>query len=314
MQQISVVVPCFNEEKALPMFYEAIRRVAAQMHDTYTFEFIFIDDGSTDGTLDVLRNLCGQDERVMYQSFSRNFGKEAGIRCGLETSRGDFVVIMDADMQDPPDLLPKMMERLLAEKADSIATRRVTREGEPPIRSMFARAFYRLFNKFSHVELMDGARDYRIMTRQMVNAILSMPEYNRFSKGIFSWVGFKTIWMEYENVERCAGETKWSFGKLFLYSIEGLTAFSVAPLALASVVGLALCVIAIVFIIYIVIRTWLFGNAVSGYPSLMCVITFVGGIQLFCVGILGQYLAKTYIETKHRPLYIVKENSKQAKN
>ncbi len=309
MKKISVVVPCYNEESALPYFIVEIRKVADNMSSTndISFEFLFINDGSKDGTLDLLRTYAKEDKRVRYISFSRNFGKEAALYAGLKNARGDYVAAMDADMQDPPALLPKMYEILQNEEYDSVATRRADRKGEPPIRSFFARCFYKLINKISDTDIVDGARDFRLMKRQMVDAILSMSEYNRFSKGIFGWVGFRTKWLPYENVERVAGETKWSFWKLFKYSIQGIIAFSTAPLAVASVVGILACVAAVLMVIYIVVKTLLFGDPVGGWPSLACMIMFMGGIQLFCMGILGQYLAKTYLETKHRPIYIVAE-------
>ena len=254
-----------------------------------------------------MKDLRKKDDRVHYVSFSRNFGKEAGIYAGLQAANGDYAVIMDADLQDPPSLLPKMYEAVTKEGFDSAATRRVTRKGEPPIRSFFARCFYRLINKLSKTEIVDGARDYRIMSRKMVDAILSMGEYNRFTKGIYGWIGFETKWLAYENVERVAGETKWSFWKLFLYSLEGIIAFSTAPLALASMIGLLSIVAAVVMIIFIIVRTLIFGDPTSGWPSLVCIMVFIGGIQLMSIGIVGQYLAKTYLETKNRPIYIAKE-------
>ena len=306
MRLLSVVVPCYNEQEAVPLFYKEICKTADSMAASVAFEFIFIDDGSKDSTLDVVQALREQDQRVKFVSFSRNFGKEAAMYAGLKKAKGDYVVLMDADLQDPPSLLPEMLAALEKEGYDCAATRRVTRKGEPVIRSFFARRFYSLINKMSKTEIVDGARDYRLMTRQMVDAILSLEEYNRFSKGLFSWVGFKTKWLEFENVERVAGETKWSFWKLLLYSLDGITAFSTAPLALASVLGILLCFISFIIICVIVVKTLLFGDPVAGYPSMVCIFTFLGGIQLFCVGILGQYLAKTYLETKKRPLYIIK--------
>lgn len=313
---ISVVVPCYNEESALPYFINEIKNISNDMTQTYgcSFEFIFIDDGSKDGTLKLLREASQNDNQVRYISFSRNFGKESAIYAGLKNSKGDYVTIMDADMQDPPSLLPKMYKILTNEDYDSVATRRVNRKGEPPIRSFFARCFYKIINKISDADIVDGARDFRMMKRKMIDAILSMGEYNRFSKGIFGWVGFRTKWLPYENVERVAGETKWSFWKLFIYSIQGITAFSTVPLAIASLMGLLFCITAIMMIIYIVIKTTVFGNAVGGWPSLVCIILFMGGIQLFCIGILGQYLAKTYLETKKRPIYIIAETEENFKN
>lgn len=306
---LSIVVPCYNEQEALPYFYEEICRVAGEMKASHgaEFEFIFVDDGSKDKTLSIARELHKQDARVRYISFSRNFGKEAGILAGLEASKGDYVAMMDADLQDPPALLPQMLDALLKEDYDCAATRRTNRKGEPPIRSFFARMFYKIINRLSDADIVDGARDYRLMRRRMVDAILALPEYNRFSKGIFGWVGFKTKWLEYVNVERVAGETKWSFWKLFLYSLEGIVAFTTAPLALASLIGIIFCVLAFVMILFIIVRTLLFGDPTSGWPSLVCIIFLCSGVQLFCMGVLGQYLAKTYMEVKRRPVYIVRE-------
>jgi len=307
---ISVVVPCYNEEQVLPLFYQEMTRVAGSMSE-YAFEFLLVDDGSKDATLHVVKELAGQDARVKYISFSRNFGKESAMYAGLSNAQGDYVTLMDADLQDPPALLPEMVKAVEEEGYDSVATRRVTRKGEPPIRSFFARCFYKLMRRISKTEIVDGARDYRLMTRQFVNSLLELGEYNRFSKGLFGWVGYKTKWLEYENVERAAGETKWSFWKLLLYSIEGIVAFSEVPLALAAVMGLLFCVLAFVFIVFIVVRTLLFGDPVAGWPSMVCVILLIGGIQLFCMGILGKYLSKTYLEVKNRPIYICKETNVQ---
>lgn len=306
---LSIVVPCYNEQEALPYFYKEICRVAEEMKASHgaDFEFIFVDDGSKDKTLSIARELHKQDERVRYISFSRNFGKEAGILAGLKAAKGDYVAMMDADLQDPPALLPRMLDALLEEDYDCAATRRTNRKGEPPIRSFFARMFYKIINRLSDADIVDGARDYRLMRRRMVDAILALPEYNRFSKGIFGWVGFKTKWLEYVNVERVAGETKWSFWKLFLYSLEGIVAFTTAPLALASLIGIIFCVLAFVMILFIIVRTLLFGDPTSGWPSMVCIIFLCSGVQLFCMGVLGQYLAKTYMEVKHRPVYIVRE-------
>lgn len=313
---ISVVVPCYNEEQALPFFIPEIQKVAKTMEEGYgvALEVLLVNDGSKDGTLSLLHTYASQYKNVRYLSFSRNFGKEAGIYAGLQHAKGDYVAIMDADMQDPPDLLPKMYEILRDEPYDSVATRRVDRAGEPPIRSFFARAFYKLINRISDADIVDGARDYRLMKRAMVDAILSMGEYNRFSKGIFGWVGFRTKWLPYENVQRVAGETKWSFWKLFLYSIEGIVAFSTAPLAMASVFGILACLCAALALCFILVRTILFGDPVSGWPSMMCVMLFLGGIQLLSMGVIGQYLAKTYLETKHRPIYILQESSDDVKS
>lgn len=307
MDKISVVVPCYNEEESLNLFYKEITEVAAEM-PTAEFEFLFVDDGSVDGTLETIKALHKNDARVRYLSFSRNFGKEAAIYAGLESSRGDYVVIIDADLQDPPALIKEMYAGITEEGYDCVATRRTTRKGEPLIRSFFARCFYKIMNKISKTEIVDGARDYRMMKKKMVKAILNVSEYNRFSKGIFGWIGFKTKWLEYENVERVAGKTKWSFWKLFLYSLDGIVAFSTAPLAIASVTGLVFCLISMAAIIFTIVRQLLWGGSVSGWPSLVCIIVLIGGIQLFCIGILGQYIAKTYLETKKRPLYIVSDS------
>ena len=311
---LSIVVPCYNEQEALPYFYKEICRVAEEMKASHgaDFEFIFVDDGSKDKTLSIARELHRQDARVRFISFSRNFGKEAGILAGLQAAKGDYVAMMDADLQDPPALLPQMLDALLLEDYDCAATRRTNRKGEPPIRSFFARMFYKIINKMSDADIVDGARDYRLMRRRMVDAILALPEYNRFSKGIFGWVGFKTKWLEYVNVERVAGETKWSFWKLFLYSLEGIVAFTTAPLALASLMGIAFCALAFVMIVFIIVRTLLFGDPTSGWPSLVCIIFLCSGVQLFCMGVLGQYLAKTYMEVKRRPVYIVRETEADA--
>lgn len=311
MQKISCVVPCYNEEASLPYFYNEITCIVKNMKlgGGLEFEIIFVNDGSKDNTLNLLKSFAEMDAQVKYISFSRNFGKEAAMYAGLQKSTGDYVAIMDADMQDPPSLLPEMYRILQTEDYDNVATRRTSREGEPPIRSFFARMFYKIINKISNADIVDGARDFRLMKRQMVNAILEMGEYNRFSKGIFGWVGFKTKWLPYVNVERVAGETKWSFWKLFLYSVEGIVAFSTVPLSIASVIGILLCFTALLSSLFVVVRTLLFGDPVQGWPSLVCIITLLGGIQLFCMGIMGQYLAKTYLETKHRPIYIVAETN-----
>ena len=308
MKKITVIVPCYNEEEALHYYYQEMARVMTLMN-TYDFELLFINDGSRDQTLDIIKELANNDKRIKYISFSRNFGKEAAMYAGFENSTGDYVCLMDADLQDPPKLLPEMVKAIEEEGYDSAATRRVTRKGEPPIRSFFARMFYKIMNKISDTELMDGARDYRLMTRQFVNSLLDMKEYNRFSKGLFGWVGYKTKWIEFENVERVAGETKWSFWKLLVYAVDGAVAFSTAPLAIASVLGMLMLLVSLVFIIFIIIRTLIFGDPVSGWPSLVCIITLIGGIQIFCVGILGEYLSKVYLETKRRPIYIVKDTN-----
>lgn len=303
---LSLVVPAYNEEEAIPIFYEEASRVTAGMSGV-DIEYLFVDDGSRDRTLQVLRELAAKDERVHYVSFSRNFGKEAAIYAGLENAKGDYVAILDADLQDPPSLLPEMLRILEEEEFDCVGSRRVTRKGEPPIRSFFARWFYRIMNRISSTDVVDGARDFQMMSRKVVTAILSMKEYNRFSKGIFGWVGFQKKWLEYENVERVAGETKWSFWSLLLYALDGIVAFSTTPLVIASVLGVFFCIVSFVAILFIIARTLIFGDPTSGWPSLVCIIMLVSGVQLLCIGILGQYMAKTYLETKRRPLYLVGE-------
>ncbi len=305
---LSLVVPCYNEEESIPLFYQETQRIYTESLETLglVLEYVFVDDGSSDGTLSVVKRLAETDERVHYVSFSRNFGKEAGIYAGLEAASGDYVAVMDADLQDPPALLPQMVAAL-EEGYDCIATRRKNRKGEPPVRSFFARLFYRLINKMSSTQIIDGTRDFRLMKRMVVDAILSDKEYNRFSKGIFSWVGFRTKWIEYENVERCAGKTKWSFWKLFLYSVDGILAYTTVPLALVSVMGIILCLIAFIALCFVVIRALIFGDPVAGWPSMISIIIFLGGIQLFCLGLIGLYISKIYLETKKRPLYIVRE-------
>lgn len=310
-EEISLVVPCHNEEEALPYFYREFKNVTGQLEE-YEIELILINDGSRDDTLRVMKELAEMDSCVKYVSLSRNFGKEAAIYAGFEYASGDYIAVLDADLQDPPALLPQMMKEI-KNGYDSVATRRVTRKGEPPIRSFFAHCFYKLINRISNLDIVDGARDYRLMTRQFKEAVLQMKEYNRFSKGIFGWIGFQTKWLEFENVERRAGETKWSFWKLFLYSIEGVIGFSVAPLAIASILGLFICCIALVFLLVILIKTLCFGDPVAGWPSMTCIILMLGGIQLFCIGILGMYLSKTYLETKERPIYICKETNMETK-
>lgn len=305
---LSLVVPAYNEEESIPIFYDEVMKVEKELSDV-ELEFVFVDDGSMDNTLDVLRELNDKDSRVHYVSFSRNFGKEAAIYAGLENATGDYVAILDADLQDPPSLLPEMLRILTEEDYECVGTRRVDRKGEPPIRSWFARQFYKIMNKISCTDIVDGARDFQLMRRKVVNAILSMGEYNRFSKGIFGWVGFKRKWLEYENVERAAGETKWSFWSLFIYALDGIVAFSTAPLVISSIMGMLFCIIAFIFIIVIIIRTLVFGDPTAGWPSMICIILLVSGIQLLCIGILGQYVAKTYLETKNRPLYIINEKN-----
>ncbi len=303
---LTIIVPCYNEEESLPIFYKTVCDMQDELSDV-DLEFMFVDDGSKDRTLEVFRQLHAKDGRVHYVSFSRNFGKEAGIYAGLEKAKGDYVVIMDADLQDPPAMLPEMLKYIQSGEYDCVATRRVDRKGEPPIRSWFARKFYKLMNKISSADIVDGARDYQMMTRKVVDAIVSMKEYNRFSKGIFGWVGFRRKWLEFENVERVAGETKWSFWKLFIYAIDGIVAFSTAPLVMASVFGMIMCLVAFIFIIVIIIRTLVFGDPTSGWPSMVCIFLLVSGIQLLCMGVLGQYLSKAYLETKNRPIYLVQE-------
>lgn len=307
MEKISAIVPCYNEEEALGAFYEEICKVAEEMNTFVDFEFLFIDDGSKDKTLEIIKKFAGNDDRVHYISFSRNFGKESAMYAGLQNATGDYVAILDADLQDPPSLLKDMYRYIKEENYDSAATRRVTRSGEPIIRSFLARCFYRVINRISKTKIVDGARDFRLMTRQMVDAILEVTEYNRFTKGIYGWIGFETKWLEYENVERVAGKTKWSFWKLLIYSIEGIVGFSTVPLALSSIIGVVMCIVAVLAIFFIIIRKFIFGDPTSGWPSLACIILFIGGIQLFCIGILSQYMAKAYLETKNRPIYVVKE-------
>lgn len=307
MSLLSVVVPCYNEEESVELFYtELIKNDPFFEREKIELELLYVDDGSRDGTVKEVKKLIERDKRVHLVSFSRNFGKEAAMYAGLENAGGDYVVLMDVDLQDPPSLLSEMFS-YLKQGYDSVATRRVSRKGEPPVRSFFARRFYRLMKKISKTEIMDGARDYRLMTRQMVDAILSMREYNRFTKGIFGWVGFQTKWLEYENVERAKGETKWSFWKLLVYSVDGILAFSTVPLLFASVMGVLFCALAFIMIIFVIVRKLIFGDPVSGWASQVCIMLLIGGVQFFCTGILGQYLAKTYMEVKRRPIYLVKE-------
>jgi glycosyltransferase involved in cell wall biosynthesis len=305
---ISVIVPCYNEGAVLPLFIEQMYKVI-QLMSEQNFEIILINDGSRDNTKLVMKELAETDKRIKYISFSRNFGKEAAIYAGFQHAQGDYVVMMDADLQDPPELLPEMYKAVVEEGFDSVATRRVTRKGEPRIRSFFARCFYKIINKMSDVEIIDGARDYRLMNRKFLNALLELSEYNRFSKGLFGWVGFNNKWIDFENVERIAGETKWSFWSLFRYSIEGIVAFTTTPLIISSVVGFVFCLISVLAIGFIIIRRLVFGDPVAGWASLTCIITFLGGIQLFCLGILGQYMAKMYLEIKKRPIYLIDESN-----
>ncbi len=308
MKKVSLIVPCYNEQDSLPLFYNALTETMNGLNN-YEFEVLFVDDGSKDNTLPILMDISNRDSRIKYYSFSRNFGKEAAMYAGFCNAKGDYVAVMDADMQDPPSLLPKMLEILEGGEYDSVATRRVSREGEPPIRSFFARCFYKIINKVSDADVMDGARDFRLMNRNMLESIISMSEANRFSKGIFGWVGFKTYWLPYENVERVAGETKWNFWKLFKYSIDGIVNFSNAPLTIASWTGIILTILSFIMVIFVMIRKLAFGDPVQGWASLVCIITFIGGVQLFCIGIMGQYLAKTYMEVKKRPHFIISKSN-----
>lgn len=309
MEKLTLIVPCYNEEEALPYFYEEVCRVVGELN--YETELLFVNDGSKDNTLSVIKGFAEKDERVKYLSFSRNFGKEGAMYAGFCNASGDLVAVMDADMQDPPSLLPKMLELIESGEYDSVATRRVNRKGEPKIRSFFARMFYKLMGRISDADIVDGARDFRLMKRKMVDAIISMGETNRFSKGIFGWIGFKTYWLEYENVERVAGETKWSFWKLFKYSLEGVTNFSDTPLKIASWSGIFFTFMSVIAMFFVFIRALLFGDNVAGWPSTICIILFIGGIQLFCLGIMGQYISKIFRETKKRPIYIISESNKE---
>ncbi len=304
---LSIIVPCYNEEESLPYFYEEASRVLQGMQDI-SYELLFINDGSSDRTLEVLKELSS-DTHVYYLSFSRNFGKEAAMYAGFCNAKGDYVAVMDADLQDPPSLLPQMIEILQSGEYDSVATRRVSRKGEPPIRSWFARKFYQIINKISDADIVDGARDFRLMKREMVEAIVAMSEYNRFSKGIFGWVGFRTCWLPYENVERVAGETKWSFWKLFKYAINGIINFSQAPLVISSIMGSLITILSFIMILVVVVRRLVWGDPVAGWASTICIVMFIGGVQLFCLGIMGQYIAKTYMETKNRPHYIISDSN-----
>ena len=309
MKKISLIIPCYNEEESLKYLYKELEKTAGEM-PYFDFEYIFVDDGSKDKTLERLKELATYDSTTTYIAFSRNFGKEAAMYAGLCNATGDYVAIMDADLQDPPSLLPEMVTYLESGEYDSVATRRVSRKGEPKIRSFFARRFYKLINRWSDADIADGARDFRLMTKDMVQAIVKMGERNRFSKGIFGWIGYKTKWIEYENVERVAGETKWSFWKLFKYSLEGIVNFTNAPLQIASVFGIIFTFIAFIAIIVIMVRKFVWGDPVSGWPSLVCIIVFLSGVQMFCIGIIGQYLSKTYVEVKERPHYIISESNK----
>lgn len=309
MKKVNLIVPCYDEAEALPLFKDELNKVI-QTLDQYTFEILLINDGSTDTTLSVMKEICDTDSHYKYISFSRNFGKEAAMYAGFCNSDGDYAAIMDADMQDPPALLPDMLHCLETEDYDSVATRRVSRIGEPKIRSFFARNFYKLINKISDADVVDGARDFRLMKREMVDSIVAMCEYNRFSKGIFGWIGFKTKWLEYENVNRIAGETKWSFWGLFKYAVDGIINFSETPMSLASGLGIFLTIFSFLMVIFIIIRKEIFGDPVAGWPSLACIIIFIAGLQFLCMGIMGKYIAKTYLEVKNRPHYIVSETNK----
>ena len=305
-EKLSVVVSCYNEEEALPLFYKEIKKIEKEMK-SLDFEYIFVDDGSKDKTLSIIKDFSKKDKRVKYLSFSRNFGKESAMYAGLKYSKGDYITVMDADLQDPPSLLKEMYSYIKDEGYDQVATRRINRKGEPIIRSFFARMFYKIINKMSKIEMVDGARDFRLMKREVVDSILSLNEYNRYSKGLFSFVGYNTKWISYNNTPRVAGKTKWSFWKLFKYAIEGITAFSTAPLAFASFLGVIMCLVALIFIIIIIVKTIIYGDPVGGWPSLACIILFTSGVQLLCIGIIGQYISKIYLESKNRPIYIVKE-------
>lgn len=309
---LSIVVPCYNEEESIPVYYDAMVKEMQEM-DYVDFEIIFINDGSKDKTLEIIRDLAKKDKKIRYVSFSRNFGKEAAMLAGLRASKGDFVTTMDVDLQDPPSLLPEMYKGIVEEGYDCVATKSTSRHGYSFIRKIFTSLFYKIIGSMSKTEMVAGARDYRLMTRQMVDAVLSMSEYNRYSKGIFSFVGFDTKWIEYENQERVAGTTKWNFWKLLKYAVDGIVGFSTAPLIFASYIGLLFCFIAFIMIIFIIIRTIIWSDPVAGWPSLVCIVFFVGGINLFCTGIIGEYLAKTYLETKKRPIYIVKETEREIK-
>ena len=313
MKKISIVVPCYNEEESLPIFYEEVSKVCTKMKNKAEFEFVFVNDGSKDETLEILRTLAQKDKRVKYISFSRNFGKEAGMLAGLEHSTGDYVTTMDADLQDPPTLLEEMFDTLEEGKYDCVATKSTNRKGYSFFRKLFTKWFYTIISKVSSTEMVPGARDFRLMTRKMVDAVISMKEYNRYSKGLFSFVGFETKWIEFEIEDRVAGNTKWNFWKLFSYALEGIIAFSTKPLILAALIGIIFCLVSFVLIIVIVIKTLVWGDPVNGWPSMVCIMFMVGGLQLFCTGIIGEYLAKTYLEAKRRPIYIIKETEKDLK-
>ena len=308
MKKISIIIPCYNEQEAVPLFYTESMRVLKELN--YEYELIFFNYGSKDQTLAAIKDLCAADPHVVYLSFSRNFGKESAMLAGFHAASGDFVTIMDADLQDPPSLLPQMLKILEEGEYDSVATRRFSRDGEPMIRSWFARKFYQLINRISDADIVDGARDFRLMKKEMVRAILSMNEYNRFSKGIFGWIGFRTYWLSYQNVERAAGTTKWNFWKLFKYAIDGIINFSQTPLSIASWFGISMTFFSFAALMVIIIRRLVFGDPVVGWASTVCIMIFIGGLQLFCLGIIGQYIAKIYMEAKHRPHYIISESNK----
>ena len=314
MKKISIVVPCYNEEDSIPAFYEEMKKITFKMQDRCDFEFVFVNDGSKDKTLEILRKLARMNDKVRYISFSRNFGKEAGMLAGLEAATGDYITTMDVDLQDPPELLEEMFDTLESGEYDCCATKSTNRKGYGFFRKIFTKWFYSIIGKISKTEMVPGARDFRLMTRQMVNAILSMKEYNRYSKGLFSFVGFNTKWIDFEITDRQAGVSKFNFWKLFSYAIEGIVAFSTTPLVFAALMGVILCFVAFIMIIVIVVKTLVWGDPVGGWPSMICIMSFLSGIQLFCTGIIGEYLAKTYLETKHRPVYIVKETEKDLKD
>ena len=306
-KKIVIIVPCYNEEEVLPLFYKEVSEVLKKMK--YEYEILLVNDGSTDRTLEMMRTLAESDKKILYLSFSRNFGKEAAMYAGFCNAQGDYIAVMDADMQDPPSLLPEMVTLIESGQYDSVAARRASRKGEPPIRSWFAKRFYQIINDISDADIVDGARDFRLMRKEMVDAIVAIGEYNRFSKGIFGWIGFRTYWLSYENVERIAGETKWSFWKLFQYAVDGIINFSNVPLSIASWFGIFMTIISFIMLGIVVIRRLIWGDPVAGWASTICVIIFIGGIQLLCLGIMGQYIAKTYMETKHRPHYIISESN-----
>jgi glycosyltransferase involved in cell wall biosynthesis len=314
MKLVSIIVPCYNEEESVNLFYDKIKEVIATLLNDYSFEIIFVNDGSKDDTLTNIKTLANLDSAVKYISFSRNFGKESALYAGLDKSMGDYVVVIDVDLQDPPELIVDMLEIVEHEDYDIVATRRTSREGEPIVRSFFARFFYRLINSISDVKLVDGARDYRLMTRQVVDAILELCEYNRFSKGLFNWVGFNTKWLEFENIQRSAGSSSWSFWSLFNYSIEGIVAFTTIPLSISTFLGIIFSIVSFIMIIVLVLRKILYANPVAGWTSTVSIILLLGGIQLLSIGVLGKYLEKTYIETKNRPIYIIKESNMDKDN